>query len=150
MSDTRHVPAFRADNGNVCAIGTITSLLKYAQEEADSKRSPEDRMPIFVAYRDLPDWRPVGQNPWLDAEGNADWDAYADNQPQENHSGYYEQHATCAIRMMDENFVHACYRDPSHTDEGRRDDDAHICLCGTVWENRRGDMPAAAIVQTTE
>lgn len=54
----------------------------------------------------------------------------------ENHGGYYEAQATCGKGMSDEHAHHSCYRDPEHTDHGRRPDDAHICLCGTVWESR--------------
>lgn len=61
----------------------------------------------------------------------------------ESHAGYYEQQPTCALAMMDHNAIHACYRDPGHSDYGRRDDDAHICLCGTVWESRQGEMPTS-------
>lgn len=54
----------------------------------------------------------------------------------ENHSGYYQE-PTCGTAMSDRQHAsHACYRDPRHADYGRRDDNAHVCLCGTVWADR--------------
>jgi hypothetical protein len=54
-----YVPAYRADNGNVIAIGRLTRDSRVAEQEAESLRRPEDTNPIFVAYRDLPEWQPV-------------------------------------------------------------------------------------------
>jgi hypothetical protein len=57
-----YVVAYRADNGNVCAIrtpNTPTVLREYAEKDAEAVRSPEDQTEVFVAYRDLPEWRRV-------------------------------------------------------------------------------------------
>jgi hypothetical protein len=57
-----YVVAWRADNGNVCAIrtpNTPTLLREYAEQDAEAMRSPEDETEVFVAYRDTPEWQPL-------------------------------------------------------------------------------------------
>ncbi len=55
----QYVPAYRADNGNIIAIGSTTVSAHFAEHEAEELRSLEDRTQVFVAYRDLPMWLPV-------------------------------------------------------------------------------------------
>jgi hypothetical protein len=56
-----YVPAYRARSGNIIAIGHPTRDRKTAEHEAESLRrsDPGDVDPIFVAFRDLPDWQPA-------------------------------------------------------------------------------------------
>jgi hypothetical protein len=54
----QYVAAYRADNGNVCAIGKPPTVIREdAEQDAEAMRSPEDQTEVFVAYRDLPEWK---------------------------------------------------------------------------------------------
>lgn len=55
----QYVPAYRAGNGNVIGIGEITGWREGAEQDAEQMRSPDDQTEVFVAYRDLPEWRRV-------------------------------------------------------------------------------------------
>lgn len=60
----QYVPAYRADNGNVIPCGTETVIEEHARTDTrslneiwqDTVGSPQ----VFLAYRDLPEWLPVG------------------------------------------------------------------------------------------
>lgn len=53
-----YAAAYRAQNGNVIPIAPPNFVRKYAEEDAEKMRSPEDETEVFVAYRDEPDWQP--------------------------------------------------------------------------------------------
>jgi hypothetical protein len=49
--------AYETPEGRICALGQENVIREYAEAEAARYRSPEDTTEIFVAYRDIPDWR---------------------------------------------------------------------------------------------
>ena len=57
MTETRrqYVPAYLAPNGNIVGIGEITGWREGA--ERDAQHLWAQCCEVFVAYRDLPEWR---------------------------------------------------------------------------------------------
>jgi hypothetical protein len=58
----QYVAAYVAPNGNVIGIGEITGWREGAERDVEAMRSPEDQTEVFVAFRDLPPWQPVGMS----------------------------------------------------------------------------------------
>ena len=52
-----YVAAYQADNGNIIPVAEPNSVREYAEQDAKAMRL--EPMGIFVAYRDMPDWKPI-------------------------------------------------------------------------------------------
>lgn len=56
-----YVAAWKAQNGNIIPMGAKTVILEHVEQDVAKLRGDQspDEPPIFVAYRDEPEWQPL-------------------------------------------------------------------------------------------